>query len=311
MRAAYLNRVAGPEGLLVGDLPRPAPAEGQVVVRVRAAAVTPTEFKWFPTFRARNGEPRPFPIVPGHEFCGVIEDLGDAVSGFSRGESVYGMNDWFSNGAQAEYCVAPANALSPRPESLRETEAATVPISALTAWQGLFDRCQLKAGESVLVHGGAGGVGLFAVQLAHWRGARVFATASKRNADFVSSLGADEVINYKTTPFEQRARDIDVVFDTVGGETLTRSWSVLRPEGRLVTVASPNETTPAHRVRDAFFIVEPNQAQLSEISRLLDSRILHASVAEVFPLGAVRAAYVRAQQGGMLGKIAIKVDGET
>jgi NADPH:quinone reductase-like Zn-dependent oxidoreductase len=159
----------------------------------------------------------------------------------------------------------------------------------------------------VLIHGGAGGVGVFAVQLAHWRGAYVVATASTSNVDFVRQLGADEVIDYKTAPFEAHARDIDVVFDTVGGETLDRSWSVLRPKGRLTTIVSGGAEAKDQRAHDAFFIVEPNREQLSEVSRLLDAGTLHSFVEAVFTLEQAREAYARASRGGMRGKVVLQV----
>jgi NADPH:quinone reductase-like Zn-dependent oxidoreductase len=307
MKAAYLTTRAGPEGLVIGDLPQPRPGRDEVLVKVHSAAVTPTEFNWSPTFSTRKGEPRPFPIVLGHEFSGVIQEVGEAVHGLRAGEAVYGMNDWFANGAQAEYCVASAAAVAAAPHTLDHTRAAVVPISALTAWQGLFERGGLKAGERVLIHGGAGGVGVFAVQLAHWRGAHVIATASTHNVDFVRGLGAVEVVDYQTTPFEKAVRNADVVFDTVGGETLDRSWSVLRSAGRLVTMAAQSEAMNEPRVREAFFIVEPNPGQLAEICRLVDSGRLRAFVEAVFGLNQAREAYARARRGGMRGKVALRV----
>jgi len=305
MKAVYLAKPTGPEGLIFGELPDPRPNEGEVLVEVHATAITPTEFSWFPTFKTRGGGPRAFPIILSHEFSGVVRGPGGGTAGLKAGDEVYGMNDWFVNGAQAGYCVAPVSAVALKPSTLGHAAAAVAPISALTAWQGLFDRCKLQAGERVLIHGGAGGVGLFAVQLAHWRGAYVVATASTRNLDFVNSLGADEVIDYKAARFEQLARDIDVVFDTVGGETLERSWAVLRPGGRSVTIAAQSETVTDQRVHDAFFIVEPNQKQLTAIARLLDGGIIHPFMEAEFPLNEAQKAYARAQRGGMRGKVVL------
>lgn len=311
MKAAYLTKQAGPEGLVFGEVPEPRPGEGEVLVRVCATAVTPTEFDWVPTFKTRTGGPRPFPIVLGHEFSGVVGEVGDAVRGLKVGDAVYGMNDWFTNGAEAESCVAPAAAVAAKPGTLGHTRAAVVPISALTAWQGLFEHCRLKAGERVLVHGGAGGVGVFAVQLARWRGAHVIATTSAHNLNFVCSLGADQAIDYHATPFEQAVRDVDVIFDTVGGETLDRSWSVLKPGGRLVTIAAQSEALTEPRGREAFFIVEPSQEQLAEISSLLDAGFLRAFVEAVFRLDQAPAAYARAKRGGMRGKVILRVENGT
>ncbi len=308
MKAVFLNKVAGLEALGYGEMPRPEPAAGQVLVKVFATAIMPTEIQWGPTWKQRNGQPRPFPLVLSHEFSGTVEALGAEVTDFKPGEEVYGMNDWFENGAEAEFCVAPASLLAPKPKSLDHVQAAVVPISALTAWQGLFDHARLKAGERVLIHGAAGAVGAVAVQLAHWRGAHVIGTASAQNVDLLRQLGADEVIDYRTTRFETAARDLDVVFDTVGGETLERSWGVLKSGGRLVTVATQSEASRDQRVQKAFFIVEPNRAQLIEFARLIDAGELQPpAVAGVFWLAQAREAYARAQQGHLGGKIALRV----
>lgn len=307
MKAAYLTKRTGPEGLTVGEIPEPRPSEGQILVRVHATAITPTELSWFPTFQAPNGAPRPFPIILSHEFSGVVSASGSRVNGFKVGDEVYGMNDWFANGAQAEYCLAPAAALAPKSASIPHTSAAAVPISALTAWQGLFDRCGLQAGERILIQGASGAVGLFAVQLAHARGAYVIGTASPQNVNFVRELGADEVIDYRTAQFEGSARDIDVLFDAVGGPTLQRSWALLRPGGRAVTIVGQSGPAAEPRARDAFFIVEPKQKQLNEVSHLLESRRLRAFVAAVFPFAEAREAFAHASSGGLRGKVVLQI----
>jgi NADPH:quinone reductase-like Zn-dependent oxidoreductase len=241
--------------LVETDVPQPKPREGEVLVRVYAAGITPTEVLWSPSWQTKSGEKRTG-AIPSHEFSGEIAETG---------EEIYGMNDWFAEGALAEYCVTQPAWIAPKPPHLTHAEAASVPIGALTAWQGLFDRAKLQPGERVLIHGGAGGVGIFAIQLAHSHGAYVIATVSPRNAEFVTALGANEVIDYKSAPFEDKARDIDVVFDTVGGDTLRRSWNVLKPNGRLVTIAADAETPPDERTKQAFFIVEPNRQQLMDM----------------------------------------------
>jgi NADPH:quinone reductase-like Zn-dependent oxidoreductase len=183
-----------------------------------------------------------------------------------------------------------------------------VPIGALTSWQGLIDRAKLESGERVLVHGGAGAVGLYAVQLAHNRNARVITTVSGQDIDFVKRLGADEVIDYKASRFEKEVRDVDVVFDTIGSDTLERSWRILKPGGRLVTIAADSESTAKKRVKDAFFIVEPNQKQLIEIANQIDAGHLRAFVKATVPLSEASAAYsgaVKVKRGH--GKIVIAV----
>ena len=220
------------------------------------------------------------------------------------GEPVYGMSDWFINGAQADYCLTvPAN-IAPKPSSLDHTQAAVVPISALTAWQALISRAQISKGQRVLVHGAAGGVGSFAVQLARYKEAHVIATASGGNAAFVKEFGADEVIDYQATPFERIVRDVDVVLDTVGGETRDRSWGILRKGGRLVTIAADAERFSDPRVRDAFFIVEPNRAQLIDIARLIDGLVIRPIVGAVFLMEKFRQAY---EQKPVRGKHVLRI----
>jgi NADPH:quinone reductase-like Zn-dependent oxidoreductase len=309
VKAVYLNKLAGYEELVFGEIPRPRPGRGEVLVQVHATAITPTEFQWFPTFKAKDGNPRPFPIVQSHEFSGLVAAVGKEVIVLNIGDAVYGMNDWYANGAQARYCIAPATAVASKPRTLDHAQSAVVPISALTAWQGLFDHARLTAGQRVLIHGGAGGVGVFAVQLAHWRGAHVIATASARNLAFVRELGADEVIDYKTTRFEEVVRDLDVVFDVIGGETLARSWNVLKPGGRVVTIAAQSEATTDERTRAAFFIVEPSPPQLAEVAQLLDAGKVRSFVEAVFPLARTREAYAHAVRGNLRGKVAIQVVG--
>jgi NADPH:quinone reductase-like Zn-dependent oxidoreductase len=307
MKAMILNRKGGAESLTLGEIPRPAPKTGEVLVKVHATAVMPTELGWFPTWSLPSGQPRPFPIVLSHEFSGAVDSLGAGATGLNVGELVYGLNDWFSNGAQAEYCVVLASAAARKPKTLDHNQAAVVPISALTAWQGLFTRANLQCGQSVLIHGAAGAVGNFAVQLAHWHAAHVIATASTGNLDFVRSLGASEVVDYSTTRFEDVVRAVDIVFDTVGGETLERSWKILAHGGKLVTVASQSADSPDQRAREAFMLVQADGAQLAEISALIDAGNLRVFVESVFPLTEAREAYARAQKGKMRGKIALSV----
>jgi NADPH:quinone reductase-like Zn-dependent oxidoreductase len=307
MKAIRLPAPGGPETLVYEDVPDPHPQAGEVLVRVHATAITHTEFAWQPTFQTRKGEPRPYPIILGHEFSGIIAALGPEVADFSVGDAVYGMNDWFGDGAQAEYCLARSVEIAPKPKSLSHTEAAVVPISALTAWQGLFEHAGLTEGDKVLVHGAAGGVGVFAVQLACRRGTRVIGTAWTGNLDFVRRLGAIEAIDYQTQRFEDVVQDVDVVFDTVGGETLKRSRAVLKPEGKIVSVSYLNETATDPGVRDTYFLVRADRRQLVEIARLLDAGELRSFVAGIFPLAQATQAYARAAQGHLRGKIVLEV----
>ena len=305
MNAVFFNTRGGPEALVYGPAKMPGPSEGEIVMRVRAAGVTPTELLWVPTWTTRAGKPRPFPIIPGHEFSGEVHALGSGVNDVAVDEAVFGMNDFFGDGAQAEFCVARTVDVAPKPKSVDHVTAAVVPISALTAWQGLVERAKLARGERVLVHGAAGNVGLFAVQIAHGIGAHVIGTASGHDLEFVRSLGADEVIDYRARSFEDAVTGLDVVFDTVGGDTLARSWDVLRPGGKMVTTAADAEQTREQRVKDAFFIVEPNREQLTRISRMIDAGKLRVFVGAAFPLQQASQAYT---QKPVRGKNVLVVD---
>ncbi len=298
MKVVRLESLASEPVLIQNIAPQPVPGHNEVLIRVCAAAVTPTELLWYPTSHTKLGATRSG-AIPGHEFSGVV-----AAGNLAPGLEVFGMNDWFSDGAMAEYCVAPVSAVAPKPLKLSHVEAASVPISALTAWQGLLDRAKIKSGERVLVHGGAGAVGAFVVQLARFNGARVIATASAEDAEFVRELGAEQVIDYRTSRFEQCVSDLDVVFDTVGGHTLDRSWSVLKPRGRMVTIAAAEENTSDSRRKEAFFIVSPNQKELTAVADLLETGQLRTFVSAVVPLSRAPEAYA-GRVPGHRGKVVV------
>ncbi len=303
-----LDDSAPSRSLVARDAVVPQPGTDEVLVRVHAAGVTPTELSWYPTTHTKTGEPR-LHAVPGHEFSGVVATVGSAVAGFQNGDEVYGMSDWFLDGATAEYCLTTPISIARKPDRVSHAEAATVPIGALTAWQGLFDRTKLQQGETVLVHGGAGAVGVFAIQLARAAGARVITTASARHREFLTQLGAERVIDYKTERFDELVQDLDVVFDGVGGETLQRSWNVLKAGGRLVTVAASGESTTADdRANAAFFIVEPNSNQLTEIAARLEQGTLRGFVDALVPLEQASAAYLgRINRRNGYGKVVVSV----
>jgi len=304
MKAIRLHQVGGPESLRHEDAPKPSPIDDQVLVRVHAAAITPTEFAWHPTFHTVDGGARPLPIILGHEFSGVIAAIGPACPGLQVGSPVYGLNDWFIDGAQADYCLTTPSNIAPKPITLDHARAAVVPISALTAWQALIDRASVSKGTRVLIHGAAGSVGSFAVQLARHKKAYVIATASAAHIDCVRELGADEVIDYRTQRFEDIVHDVDVVLDTVGGDTRDRSWGILGKGGQLVTIAADAEQLTQPRVRDAFFIVAPNREQLIEIARLIDAGIIRPLVGAVFAMEQFQQAY---KQKPVYGKNVLRV----
>ena len=307
MKAMQLNHAGQEPVLIATELPKPEPGEGELLIRVRAVGVTHTELDWYPNGHAKDGTPREG-AVPGHEFSGVIDALGKNTRGFQLGQGVFGMSDWFINGAIAEFCVTQPQSIAPKPMTLTHEAAATVPIGALTAWQGLFEHGKMQPGERVLIHGGAGAVGLFAVQFAHQHGAHVIATASQKNLQLVSELGADEVIDYRASRFEDRSGKVDVVFDTAGGDALDRSWSVLNAGGRLVTIVSDLPDNGEQRVKDAFFIVEPSQKQLLEVARLLDAGTLKTYINAIVPFEEAPDAYSGAVRGKLgYGKVVIVI----
>lgn len=277
--------------LIEATLADPQPGPGQVLVRVSATAITPTELLWYPTTHTPAGEPRA-QAIPSHEFSGTVAALGEDVHDFTLGQAVFGMNDWFADGALAEYVLTTAFSIAPSPSTLSPAEAATVPISALTAWQGLFEHGHLHPGDRVLIQGAGGAVGLFAVQIAHLHGAHVIATASSRDFDLLRHLGADELIDYHAIRFEDALRQpVDIVFDTVGGNTLLRSFTVVKPHRFVVTIASGEGSSEDPRVRHSFFIVKPHQRQLMEIAALIDTSKLRTFVDAVVPFAQAADAY--------------------
>lgn len=307
MKGLLLNGSKSDIRMSVGDLPQPSVLPGHVLIEVWAAGVIPTEIHWQPTWHTASGDQR-IDIVPGHEFSGVVTAVGPGVGGVKAGDEVFGMNDWYANGAVAEYCLAKPSEISTKPPQLSHLEAASVPISALTAWQGLFEHARLQAGESVLVHGAAGSVGAFVVQFANTARARVIGTGSARDEEFIRNLGADRVIDYRSERFEQAVKDVDIVVDTVGGETLDRSWSVLRPGGRLVTVAyTAADGSGDKRARDAAFIVKPSGAQLANIANLFGQGSLRAFVDSVVPLVEAADVYSGRMPRQRPGKVVVAI----
>lgn len=290
MNVMRFNDLPDSPALIPGTAPIPEPKASELLIRVHAAGVTPTELLWYPTTHTPTGGPRTG-AIPGHEFSGIVAAVGLDIDPNQVGREVFGMNDWFADGASAEYCVSVETSVANKPFGLTHAEAATVPISALTAWQGLFEHAKLRSGERILIHGGSGAVGIFVIQLARRAGAHVITTASSRSFDFLRALGAHEVIDYSSDRFEERARNLNVVFDGVGGDTLARSWELLSSGGRVVTIATNSEGTNDDRIKKAFFIVTPNQDQLKEISELLNTKELRCFVGAVVPFGKASDAY--------------------
>ncbi|GHB71991.1 NADPH:quinone reductase [Streptomyces viridiviolaceus] len=286
------NRDAGLAGMSLTDMPYPHAAENDVIVRVHAAGFTPGELDWPATWTDRAGRDRT-PSVPGHELSGVVAELGYGTTGLSVGQRVFGLADWARNGTLAEYTAVEARNLAPLPADVDHTVAAALPISGLTAWQGLFDHGRLTTGQTVLIHGAAGGVGSIAVQLAREAGARVIGTgrAAGRAAgrDRALALGVDTFIDLQTDKLED-AGEADLVFDVIGGDILDRSAALVRPGGTLVSIVLPPKVRPKDG-RAIFFVVEPDRARLADLAaRVRDGR-LKPVVGAVRPLAEAPSAF--------------------
>jgi len=301
------DRAAGAAGLMLSDIPCPHAAENDVIVRVYAAGFTPGELDWPGTWTDRAGRDRT-PSVPGHELSGVVTELGFGTTGLTVGQRVFGLADWTRDGSLAEYAAVEARNLAPLPADIDYTLAAAVPISGLTAWQGLFCHAGLKTGQTVLIHGAAGGVGSMAVQLAHELGARVIGTGRAADRETARGLGADEFVDLQADRLEE-VGEVDVVFDVIGGEILARSAPLVRAGGTLVTIAGPPAVRPADG-RAIFFVVEPDRLQLADLAERIRSGRLQPIVGAVRPLAEAPSAFTPDRR--VSGKTIIRVtyDGE-
>jgi len=312
MKAIRLHRQGGPEQLVYEDAPKPEAGAGDALVRVCATGITPAELIWAETYRNCDGSER-LPAIPGHEVSGVVDSVADGVSDVMIGDEVYALTSFCRDGAAAEYVAVRAADLAPKPKTLDHAQAAAVPLSALTVWQAFFDHAHIGSGQRVLIHGAAGGVGAFAVQIARWSEAYVIGTASAGNRDFLLRLGANEVIDYRQEQFEQAVHDVDLVLDTIGGETRQRSWQVLKPTGLLISLPGPIPESEAEAYskpggrRGVFFIVQPDREQLGKIAALIDSGAIRPVIAETIPLAKARQAFERGVSGHTRGKLVLQV----
>ncbi|OBG82787.1 NADP-dependent oxidoreductase [Mycobacterium sp. E3305] len=296
MTALRAHHRGGPEQLVVERAPVPVPAAGEILVSVHAAAITFDELTWDETW-TRDGVSRT-PVIPSHEVSGVVREVAAGVADFAPGDEVYGLIPFDRDGAAAEFVCAPAADLAAKPATVSHVVAAALPLAGLTALQALADHANVRAGEDVLVHGGAGGVGALTVQLAVMLGARVTATVRSDAGELVRGYGAARVIDVRTETFDDAA--YDVVIDTVGGETLDRSFPVLRPGGRLVTLSAPPPAGRAdeYGVTATFFIVTPDRDQLRKLAALVDGGRLRVDIAETFPLERGREAFESGRRPG-------------
>jgi NADPH:quinone reductase-like Zn-dependent oxidoreductase len=309
MQAIRVHRFGGLDSLVVEDVPQPTPGPGEVLLRVRAAGVGP----WDAWIRSgRSALPQPLPLTLGSDVAGTVELVGPGGAPFGVGDAVFGATNEQFTGGYAEYAVASASMLARMPRRMGFVEAASVPVVACTAWQMVYEHGAIDPRARVLVHGGAGNVGAYAVQFASRVAGEVVATAGSADAEYVRTLGADRVIDFRSTRFEETLTDVDVVLDTVGGETQERSFAVLKPGGVLVSaVSEPDAQKAAQRgVRAVFFFVEVSSTRLQEIALLFDTGELHGRVGDVLPLADARIAHeMLAGKPHKPGKIVLAVDG--
>ncbi len=307
MRAVEIREFGASSVLTQVRADLPDAQADEVLVRIVATSVNPVDYK------IRQGKFPPIqqeqlPVTLGRDVSGVVELVGSPSFSLKVGDEVYGMPA-FGRGSYAEFVVMRGNEVALKPGTLDGVEAGSVPLAALTAWQGLFDHGGLQAGQRVLIHGGSGGVGHFAVQFARAKGATVVTTVSERDLDFAREIGADIAIDYKNERFEDKAGEVDLVLDLIGGETQERSWSVVKNGGAIVSALSePNaDKATAKNVRVMRYMAKPNAHQLTEIAALIDKREVRVVISEVFPLDQISKAHDFAEKGGFRGKVGIRI----
>jgi NADPH:quinone reductase-like Zn-dependent oxidoreductase len=294
----------GIDGLVYEEAPEPVPAVGDALVKVHAAGFTPTELQW-PLWTDRAGHDRA-PIIPAHEFSGVVAALGYGTTGVAVGDEVYGLIDGYRDGAAAEFIAIEARDLAPKPTTIDHVHAAAIPQAGLTSWQALFDHGQLAPGQTVVIHGAGGGVGSVAVQLARSAGAHVVGTGRSGARSLVLDMGADSFFDLEHDGWEDAIGQVDVVFDTIGGDVLARSPVIVKPGGTLVSVTAP---PPADRqdIRALHFVREPSRAQLVELARLVDAGQLRPLVGAVYPLADARVAFMAKSTQSIRGKVILQL----
>ena len=309
MKAVHIHAYGGPEVLIYEEAPRLAAGAGEVLIRVHATSVNPFDAAMRAGYMAGYFS-HTFPLILGTDVSGIVEEVGAGVAQFAPGDHVYARAGVVRDGTYAEFVVASASDIAAKPKSLDHLHAAALPHVVLTAWQALIELAHLSEGQSILIHGAAGGVGHVAVQLAKWKGARVIGTASRHNLDFLRRLGVDEAIDYTTTRFESAVHDVDVVLDTVGGDTQQRSWSVLKPGGILVSTIQPplEETALAHGVRQQMVTSPPPiGAVLTEVATLVDAGNIKPEISSILPLEAASQAHELIEGRHTRGKIVLQV----
>jgi NADPH:quinone reductase-like Zn-dependent oxidoreductase len=305
MKAIRIHQYGGPEVLAQVEMQRPTPASDEVLIKVHAAAINPIDWKMRAGY-VKEVFPLTFPSTLGWDVSGTVEEAGDNATQFKRGDEVYAL---VKGGGYAEYVVAKEAVVAKKPRTVDHVHAAAVPVAGLTALQALFEVAQLHAGQKVLIHAAAGGVGNFAAQLAKARSAYVIGTASSKNQAFLGDLGVDKAVDYQKTPFEDAARDVDVVLDTVGGETQERSFKILKKGGILVSLVQPpsQESATKYGVRALFYGGHASSSDLAQIAKLIDDGKVKPVVETVLPLADARRAHELSESGHTRGKIVLKV----
>ncbi|WP_410508818.1 NADP-dependent oxidoreductase [Methanosarcina hadiensis] len=303
MKAVRIHEFGGPEVMKYEDVPEPQPGPGEIRIRVIAAGVNPMDWK----IRKGMVGKVPLPMIMGLDVAGTV-DSGESGALFQPGEEVYAKVS-IGQGGYAEYTVVNSTQAAKKPGSIGFIESAAIPTAGLAAWQSLFDIARLERGQSILIHGAAGGVGTFAVQFAKWKGAYVFGTASEKNEQFLKSIGVDEFIDYKKQKFEDVVGKVDVVLDTVGGDTFERSWGVLQPNGFLVsTVASIPEGMPEkYGVFAKTLMTRPDGEELAKIAGIIDEQQIKPIVTTILPLSEARKAHEMSESRHIRGKIVLRV----
>jgi len=311
MKAVVIHEYGDPEVLKYEDVPRPEPKDDQLLIRVIAAGVNPVDAMIRSGMFDREGT-RAFPIILGGDVAGVVEKVGSKITKFKAGDPVFAYVSLDNSGGYAQYALVTEREAAPKPKSLTYVEAAAVPIAGMTAWQALVDTAKLSAGQTVLIHGGSVGVGSFAIQIAKARGAKVIATASTANQEFLKQLGADVAIDYTKQKFEDVAKDVDVVLDSIGRDTLARSYGVVKKGGIIVSlVARPKQDElQKHGIRGTALNVESTSEQLAEIGERIDARKIKVIVSQTFPLSEAMKAQEQVATGHTRGKIVLKIADE-
>lgn len=308
MKAVRIHSFGGPEVLRVEEIERPEPRIDEILIRVEAASVNPIDWKMreghYPAVQEED-----LPYVLGRDVCGTVEKVGETVAAFRRGDAVFAFLNP-RHGGYEQFVIARPEEVAPKPRAMNPVEAAAIPLAGITAWQGLFEHGELQAGQRVLIHGGAGGVGHLAIQFAKAKGAWVATTVSGDDLEFARSLGADEVIDYRRERFEDRLEPVDLVFDLVAGETQSRSFDVVRTGGALVsTLSQPDRNQAAiSGIRALRYTAQPNGAQLAEIARLIEDGKVRVEVRRVYPLEQAPAAQEAIRMEHNRGKIVLRVE---